>query len=125
MVKSLNPENTDVSQWQVDGLFYEYMTAVNPKLPAVPARLYPSEMHYSGPTRIIHFDLSEEMQCDSPATWQAGAAFVTPPHLWHGHYSESSKPAIVMAVQEAAFYEYMRTLDIEFSHAAKGVQNKS
>ncbi|MBV8882930.1 MAG: hypothetical protein JO235_02870 [Chroococcidiopsidaceae cyanobacterium CP_BM_RX_35] len=318
MVKSLDPQNANVSQWQVNGLFYEYMGAVNPKLPAVPARLYPSEMHEQGPTRIIPFDLSEELQCNSPATspnlsasylricandtiktevnatsqlfyvirgtgesqtesgniswsqgdvftlpatsalthkasadsaiywvndspllaylgvkpdlskfqptlyphaeimaqleqvnhqpgaqqrnrdaiilgnkaiqhvlslthtlwsavvllgpeeiqrphrhnsvaidivmacesgcytligdhlddngeiinpvrinWQAGAAFVTPPHLWHGHYSESSKPAIVMAVQEAAFYEYMRTLNIEFSHGAEGVHNKS
>ena len=104
MVKSLNPENTDVSQWQVDGLFYEYMTAVNPKLPAVPARLYPSEMHYSGPTRIIPcLDDNGEIINPVRINWQAGAAFVTPPHLWHGHYSESSKPAIVMAVQEAAW----------------------
>jgi gentisate 1,2-dioxygenase len=48
--------------------------------------------------------------------WEAGAAFVTPPALWHAHFNESSQPAIVMAAQEAGFYENMRTLDIQFSH---------
>lgn len=48
--------------------------------------------------------------------WETGAAFVTPPALWHGHFNESDAPAIVMAAQEAGFYEYMRTLDIQFSH---------
>lgn len=47
--------------------------------------------------------------------WEAGTAFITPPGLWHGHYNKSGKPAIVMAVQDAGFHEYMRTLDITFS----------
>ncbi len=47
--------------------------------------------------------------------WEAGAAFITPPGLWHGHFNESGQPAIVMAVQDAGFHEYMRTLDITFS----------
>lgn len=54
--------------------------------------------------------------------WEAGAAFVTPPALWHGHFNEFSQPAIVMAAQEAGFYEHMRTLDIQFSHPShKGI----
>jgi gentisate 1,2-dioxygenase len=47
--------------------------------------------------------------------WESQAAFVTPPHLWHGHYNESGKPAMVMAVQDAGFYEHMRTLNIQFT----------
>lgn len=47
--------------------------------------------------------------------WEPGAAFVTPPGIWHGHWNESGKRAVVMAVQEAGFYEYMRTLDITFT----------
>ncbi len=47
--------------------------------------------------------------------WESQAAFVTPPHLWHGHYNESGKPAMVMAVQEAGFYEHLRTLNIQFT----------
>jgi gentisate 1,2-dioxygenase len=49
--------------------------------------------------------------------WEAGAAFVTPPGLWHGHYNESGAPAMVMAVQDAGLHENMRTLDIRFSPA--------
>lgn len=47
--------------------------------------------------------------------WEPGAAFITPPALWHAHYNESDEPAVIMAVQEASFYEHMRTLDIQFS----------
>jgi gentisate 1,2-dioxygenase len=47
--------------------------------------------------------------------WEPGAAFVTPPGMWHGHWNESGSRAVVMAVQEAAFYEYLRTLDIVFT----------
>ena len=47
--------------------------------------------------------------------WEPGAAFVTPPGIWHGHWNESGKRAVVMAVQEAGFYEYMRTLNIVFT----------
>ncbi|MDF5732416.1 MAG: hypothetical protein PUP92_31560 [Rhizonema sp. PD38] len=72
-----------------------------------------------------HLDDNGEIINPVRIDWQAGAAFVTPPVLWHGHYSESSQPAIVMAVQEAGLYNYMRTLDIQFSHGAKGVHNKS
>lgn len=47
--------------------------------------------------------------------WESGAAFITPPALWHGHYNDSDQPAIIMAVQEASLYEHMRTLDIQFT----------
>ncbi len=47
--------------------------------------------------------------------WEPQAAFVTPPHLWHGHYNDSGKPAMVMAVQDAGFYEHLRTLNIQFT----------
>jgi gentisate 1,2-dioxygenase len=52
--------------------------------------------------------------------WESGAAFVTPPGLWHGHYNESSESCMVMAAQEAGFYEHMRTLDIRFTKAVAG-----
>lgn len=47
--------------------------------------------------------------------WESHAAFVTPAGLWHGHYNESGETCLVMAAQEAGFYEYMRTLDIRFT----------
>jgi gentisate 1,2-dioxygenase len=58
--------------------------------------------------------------------WEPGAAFVTPPHLWHGHYNDSGKPALVMAVQDAGFYEDLRTLNITFTGArTSGVEYKA
>jgi gentisate 1,2-dioxygenase len=56
--------------------------------------------------------------------WESGAAFVTPPALWHGHYNESNHPAIVMAAQEAGLYQYLRTLDIRFTKPASGREYK-
>lgn len=47
--------------------------------------------------------------------WESGAAFITPPALWHGHYNESDQPAIIMAVQDASIHEWMGTLDIQFT----------
>jgi len=58
--------------------------------------------------------------------WESGAAFVTPPHLWHGHYNESHKPAKVMAVQDAGFYEHLRTLNITFTGVrSSGIEYKA
>jgi gentisate 1,2-dioxygenase len=58
--------------------------------------------------------------------WESGAAFVTPPHLWHGHYNDSEKPAKVMAVQDAGFYEHLRTLNITFTGSrATGIEYKA
>jgi gentisate 1,2-dioxygenase len=58
--------------------------------------------------------------------WESSAAFVTPPHLWHGHYNDSGKPAMVMAVQDAGFYEDLRTLNITFTGLkTSGVEYKT
>lgn len=51
--------------------------------------------------------------------WESGAAFVTPPGLWHSHHNESGEPAVIMAVQEAGLYIHMRTLDIQFTPPPK------
>jgi gentisate 1,2-dioxygenase len=56
--------------------------------------------------------------------WESGAAFVTPPELWHGHYNESGETCMVMAAQEAGFYEHMRTLDIRFTKGVTGREYK-
>lgn len=56
--------------------------------------------------------------------WESGAAFVTPPGLWHGHYNESNETCIVMAAQDAGFHEHMRTLDIRFTKALTGREYK-
>ena len=49
------------------------------------------------------------------ADWIPGAAFVTPPGLWHSHHNESQKDAIVLPIQDAGLCTYMRILDIQFA----------
>jgi len=47
--------------------------------------------------------------------WKAGAAFTTPPGLWHSHHNESGENALVLPVQDAGLHSWLRTLDIRFS----------
>src|SRR5271154_6695366 len=51
-----------------DAIYYEYTSAVNPQMSSVPTLLYSSKLHKEGETRIIPFDLSQQLHCDSPAT---------------------------------------------------------
>lgn len=47
--------------------------------------------------------------------WEPGAAFVTPPGLWHSHHNESGGPAYLVPVQDAGLHTYLRSLDIRFA----------
>ena len=47
--------------------------------------------------------------------WKPGAAFTTPPGLWHSHHNESRVRALVLPVQDAGLHSWLRTLDIRFS----------
>jgi len=47
--------------------------------------------------------------------WKAGAAFTTPPGLWHSHHNETKQNALVLPVQDAGLHTWLRTLDIRFS----------
>jgi gentisate 1,2-dioxygenase len=47
--------------------------------------------------------------------WKPGAAFTTPPGLWHSHHNESKSPALVLPVQDAGLHSWLRTLDIRFT----------
>ncbi|MBK7642586.1 MAG: hypothetical protein IPJ19_05975 [Planctomycetes bacterium] len=47
--------------------------------------------------------------------WKPGAAFTTPPGLWHSHHNESKLNALVLPVQDAGLHTWLRTLDIRFS----------
>jgi hypothetical protein len=44
-----------------------------------------------------------------------GAAFVTPPGLWHSHHNESGRPARILPIQDAGLHTYLRSLDIRFT----------
>eukprot|EP00276_Gloeochaete_wittrockiana_P007292 CAMPEP_0184659806 /NCGR_PEP_ID=MMETSP0308-20130426/31125_1 /TAXON_ID=38269 /ORGANISM="Gloeochaete witrockiana, Strain SAG 46.84" /LENGTH=295 /DNA_ID=CAMNT_0027099895 /DNA_START=443 /DNA_END=1330 /DNA_ORIENTATION=+ len=51
-----------------DVQLFEYMSAANPKMPKIPFGALPAELHESGPTRLIPFDISPHLQTSFPAT---------------------------------------------------------
>lgn len=46
--------------------------------------------------------------------WASGAAFITPPGMWHSHHNESDADAYVIPIQDAGLQTYLRSLDIRF-----------
>jgi len=51
--------------------------------------------------------------------WKPGAAFVTPPGLWHSHHNESGSIAHILPIQDAGLHTYLRTLNILFTRRKK------
>jgi len=51
-----------------EGRMYEYTSAANPELAAIPVLVHPPELHQAGPTRIIPFDLHKQLNIEYPAT---------------------------------------------------------
>jgi len=51
-----------------EGRMYEYTSAANPELAAIPVLVHPPELHQTGPTRIIPFDLHKQLNIEYPAT---------------------------------------------------------
>src|SRR6185312_3463206 len=60
------------ARWTNDGLYYEYSKAANPIAEGltteVPMADFSHHLHENGPTRVIPFDLSQELKCPGPAT---------------------------------------------------------
>lgn len=56
------------SSMEDDARMYEYTSAANPNMPAIPVLVHAPELHQSGPTRIIPFDLRQHLECDYAAT---------------------------------------------------------
>lgn len=67
MVLSLDRLTPISSDWTEDALYYEFSSAVAPKLPPIPCNTFPAKLHQQGRTRIIPLDLSEQLQCTTPA----------------------------------------------------------
>ena len=63
---------TTNGRWTADAQFFEYSKAANPVgsglISKVPLADFPRHLHEEGPTRIIPFDLSEQLRCPGPAT---------------------------------------------------------
>jgi gentisate 1,2-dioxygenase len=55
--------------------------------------------------------------------WSPGAAFTTPPGMWHAHYNESDHDAWIIPVQDAGLQTYLRSLDIRFAPPAASGEN--
>ncbi len=60
---------TQIEQkWELEAEFKEYMSAVNPTMPKIDVAFFPSDLHHSGETRLIPFDLSASLQTEYPAS---------------------------------------------------------
>jgi gentisate 1,2-dioxygenase len=55
-------------EWAAQAEIYEYTSSANPKMTEIPIRVFGPELHQNGPTRVIPFDLSADLQLDFPAT---------------------------------------------------------
>jgi gentisate 1,2-dioxygenase len=64
----LSEDDERLAALEEDSRMYEYTSAANPNMPQIPVRGHDASLHESGPTRIIPFDLSREMQIDYPAS---------------------------------------------------------
>jgi gentisate 1,2-dioxygenase len=65
-------ERSLASDAHSDALIYEYSKAANPQgvgaITPQPCAEFSGELHQQGPTRVIPFDLSEQLRCPAPAT---------------------------------------------------------
>lgn len=57
-----------LTKLEEDARMYEYTSAANPNMSQVPVMVHPASLHESGPTRIIPFDLSRQMEIDYPCS---------------------------------------------------------
>jgi hypothetical protein len=55
-------------QWEQHAEFKEYMSAVNPPMPKIDVVDFPHTLHEDGASRVIPFDLSQQLQTAYPAT---------------------------------------------------------
>jgi gentisate 1,2-dioxygenase len=62
------PQPVPARDWTAAARFYEYSKAADPAVPPVPYAVFAAGRHLEGPSRVIPWDLSEELRCDHPAT---------------------------------------------------------
>jgi len=55
-------------KWSQDARIHEYGSAANPDMRPIPVLLHPAELHEKGETRIIPFDISDELDIDDACT---------------------------------------------------------
>ena len=60
--------SAQAQRWEAQAQFKEYLSAVNPKMPKIDVEAFLSNLHESGETRLIPFDLSNSLMTDYAAT---------------------------------------------------------
>ncbi|HEX4245979.1 MAG TPA: cupin domain-containing protein [Acidimicrobiales bacterium] len=68
-----------------------------------------------------HLDDEGEIVNPIRVDWAPGAAFTTPPGMWHAHYNEADGDAWIIPIQDAGLQTYLRSLDIRFAPPAPAV----
>jgi gentisate 1,2-dioxygenase len=58
----------ELAKIEEDARMYEYTSAANPHMSAVPVMVHPASLHQSGATRVIPFDLSAQMNISQPCS---------------------------------------------------------
>ena len=54
--------------WTETARYYEYTSAADPSVPAIPYVAFPATLHAGGPSRVIELDLARHLATDVPAT---------------------------------------------------------
>eukprot|EP00547_Thalassionema_nitzschioides_P009110 CAMPEP_0194227324 /NCGR_PEP_ID=MMETSP0156-20130528/42797_1 /TAXON_ID=33649 /ORGANISM="Thalassionema nitzschioides, Strain L26-B" /LENGTH=412 /DNA_ID=CAMNT_0038959803 /DNA_START=589 /DNA_END=1827 /DNA_ORIENTATION=- len=54
-------------QWTKDANIFEYGSAANPDMKPIPVLVHPPELHQSGKTRVIPFDISDDLDIEDTA----------------------------------------------------------
>src|SRR5271166_1756498 len=85
---STTHDETTIDRWTKAAQYFEYSKAANPvghQTSKVPYADFPGRLHEEGPTRIVPFDLSDQLRCrarppapccapTSSASWRASAS---------------------------------------------------
>eukprot|EP01036_Dinobryon_divergens_P045818 gene45818-61240_t len=66
--ETTNGQESHSNLLEEDVRIYEYTSAANPTMTPVPVAIHAPELHQSGPTRIIPFDLRQQLGVSYPAT---------------------------------------------------------
>lgn len=55
-------------EWEQHGLFYEYGSAVNPRMPQIAIDVFPPALHHISESKVIPLELSKKLETSYPVT---------------------------------------------------------
>ena len=69
----MNPTTSDAAptcnpEWEKHGLFFEYGSAANPRMPKIGIDVFPPALHQIAETQIISLELSKKLETSYPVT---------------------------------------------------------